>query len=405
MMNFVAEKAKPFAETKEEAILFLLTISLFMPFYFSVASVCLVAVMTMMNYQMRVKAFSAPYTGYLLGILIVPFFVAAVYSNYWGMLYEMVLIAVVITGFYVKSVMTPELFHKVLDLACTASIWCAGIAIYQKVSAYAAAPAYRPVSVFHNANTYGMMIEFIVIIALYRAFTNKRKMGFYFGVIALNLVGLYLAASVSALLATGCAVLTFLFLKKQYKIMAGFLAVTVLLSIACLLVPSLFPRGIIALDTTCTQRLSIWSTALKGIMRHPFMGTGAMSYQMIYEQYGGYQTYHCHNLLLDTLLNYGFVGLGAFGIYVIAQLKLLSLRFHNHTCTDMNILVIAMLAAVAVHGMTDVTIYWIQTGMLFMLLFASTGIGAESFENEIRIPAILPEYSDQLATLSAYLKN
>ncbi|NLG92562.1 MAG: O-antigen ligase family protein [Clostridiales bacterium] len=133
--------------------------------------------------------------------------------------------------------------------------------------------------------------------------------------------------------------------------------------------PSIFPRGLEAIDSTCGQRLSIWTTALRGITRHPFFGTGALSYQMICEQLGGYKTYHCHNLLLDTLLNFGFVGFGAIGIYCLAQLKLLLLRFKNNIGINMNILFTAALVSTAVHGMTDVTILWIQTALLFIFMF------------------------------------
>lgn len=405
MMNELSERAKPWAANTDELIVLLLTVSIFMPFYFSVAATCLVAVRTMMNYQARVKALSAPYTKFLLGFLIVPFFVSATYSNYWGMLYEMVLIAAVISGFYIRSIMTPRLFNNMLDLACAASIWCVGIAVYQKASAYAAAPAYRPISAFHNANTYGMMIEFVVIIALYRIFTNARLKKFYFAVIGLNLVGLYLSASVSAFAATVCAVFTVLMLKKQYRAAGGLVLGISLFFLAGLLVPAVFPRGILAIDTTCSQRLSIWTTALKGIAKNPLLGTGALSYQMIYEKYGGYATYHAHNLLLDTLLNFGFVGLGIIGFYMITQLKLLMLRFKNHVCNDMNILVVAAFVAVLVHGATDVTIFWIQTGLLFVLLFASTGIGSEAFEKDIRIPSLLPEYAEGLAAQPVYMKN
>ncbi len=399
------EKVKPWAENADELIVLLLTASLFAPFYFSVAAVCIVAVMTMMNYKARVKAFSPPYSKYLLGFLIVPFFVSATYSNYQGMIYQIVLIAVIICGFYVRSIMTSRLFDKMLDLACLASVWCVGIAVYQKVTAYSAAPNYRPISAFHNANTYGMMIEFIVIIALYRIFTKAQHKGFYFTVIGLNLVGLYLSASVSAFAATGCAVVAMLLLKKQYKAVGGIAGAVLLFFAIGILFPSVFPRGILAIDTTCSQRLSIWETTLKGIERHPLFGTGALSYQMIYDEFGGYKTFHSHNLLLDTLLNYGFVGLGAIGIYVISQLKLLSLRMKNRICGNMNILVIAALVAITVHGLTDVTIFWIQTGLLFMLMFSSMGIGSESLEKDIRMPSLLPEYTDGLEAQPIYMKR
>ena len=49
-------------------------------------------------------------------------------------------------------------------------------------------------------------------------------------------------------------------------------------------------------------------------------------------------------------------------------------RFQTNVCKNRNILVLVMFSAVLIHGCTDVTIFWIQTGMLFLLVYTSTGI-------------------------------
>ncbi len=386
-------------------LVLLLAVSIFTPFYFSVIVTCGIAVMTMMNCKKRVKAFSSPYSTFLLGFLIIPFFVSATYNNYWGMLYSLVLVAGVICGFYVKSVMTRPLFNQAMDIACLGSTWCAFIAIYQKITAYSAAPAYRPVSAFSNANYYGMMIEFVVIIAMYRIFTNVRLKKLYLAVIGINLIGLYLCASLSAFTAMTFAVMTMLLIKRKYKLSVQLILLACAFVAVGLIFPSIFPRGLNAIDNSYSQRLSIWLTAIKGISRHPLLGMGPMSYQMIYEQLGGYKTYHCHNLFLDTLLNFGYTGLGVIGIYVITQLKLLVLRFKNNICSNMNILLVAAFVAITVHGMNDVTIFWIQTGMLFILLFSSTGIGSEYLERKLRLPSLLPSYSEEATAHAVYIKN
>lgn len=365
-----------------------LVLSLFFPFYVSVVTVSIVAVMTMVNYRMRAKALEAPYCKPLLGVLIVPFFVSAVYNNYMGMLYSMLVLAAAVCAFYLRSIMTRALFNRMMDAACVASIVCAAVALIQKAAYFAATPDYRPASVFSNANYYGMMIEFLVLIALYRLFTNPKERVFYGIVIAVNMMGLYLCASMSACMGLLCAVLVLLYLKKYYKWMAVFLAVAAVAAVSSLLFPILFPR-VEAIDSTFGQRLSIWSAAVQGIRSHLLFGMGPTSYQMIYRVFDGYQTYHCHNLLLDTLLNYGLLGAGGIGLYLFVQCKVLWLRFRNHICTEMNILLTAAFTAVVVHGVTDVTIYWIQTGMLFLILFSSTGICADYVESKLRLPKLL----------------
>ncbi|HBG56072.1 MAG TPA: O-antigen ligase, partial [Ruminococcaceae bacterium] len=43
-----------------------------------------------------------------------------------------------------------------------------------------------------------MVLEFVIIIALYRAFTNPEHLAFYGAVLGLNFIGLYLTGSYSS---------------------------------------------------------------------------------------------------------------------------------------------------------------------------------------------------------------
>lgn len=380
----------------------LFTISIFLPFYFSLAAVSCIAFMTMVKYRIRTKAFSAPYTKLIFGFLAVSFFVAAIYNNYKGMAYSILIYAVVTCGLFLRSVMTRQLFRMAMDTACVGSLWCVLAAVIQKAITYAATPNYRPVSFFTNANYYGMIIEFVVIIALYRIFTNPDHINFYAVVIGLNLIGLYLTASCSSFLAMLSAVVVMLAYKKRVKMTAVFVAAIFACVAVFVFFPTLMPRSSDALETTVAQRLSIWGASIKAIEQTPIFGRGATAYQMICEQYGGYKTYHCHNLALDTLLNFGIVGMAAVCIYIGMQVRLLVLRFRNNICRDMNILSVAALTAVLVHGFTDVTIVWIQTAALFFLMTSSMGIGSAYLEQKIALPNLIPELEDRTA---AYIKN
>lgn len=388
----------------ERATVLLLTLSIFAPFYFSLVTVCCVALMTMINSRIREKAFRAPYTKLIFVFLFIWFFVAATYNNYMGMAYTILIYAIFTAGLYLRSVMTRPLFHESLDAACVGSLWCAAIAVLQKLTMMGAAPNYRPVSVFTNANYYGMMIEFTVIIALYRIFTNPRRTPFYAVVMGANFVGLYLTGSCSSLIAMLSAVFVVLLYQNNRKLMAGFFFAVGVGAAVGILFPAVLPRSSDALETTLSQRMSIWVTALRGIRQHPIFGRGAMAYQMIYDRFGGYKTYHSHNLLLDMLLNFGVVGTSAVCAYIFLQLRLLRARFRCFKCGEMNVLILAALTAIFVHGMTDVTILWIQTALLFFLLVSSLGIGS-AYTEEISLAELLPAYGGSRSALAAYLKD
>lgn len=386
-------------------LVLLLAASIFTPFYISMVIICGIALMTMINCKKRVRAFEAPYTKFLFVFLIVSFFVAAIYNNYIGMAYSILIYAVFSCALYLRSVMTRSIFNSAMDLVCVGSILSLFVALFQKAATYSIAPDYRPVSVFTNTNYYGMIIEFVIIIAIYRVFTNAELNAFYFAVIGLNFIGLYLTASFSSFAAMFSAVTLMLIIKNKRKVAFIFVLSVVAFIAVMVIFPKLLPRGSQALDHTLSQRLSIWSASIKGIEQHAFFGRGAMAYQMIYEQFSGYKTYHCHNLILDILLNFGIFGFVAIGIYLGVQGKLLLLRIRNNICMDMNILLIAAVCAVFVHGMTDVTIMWIQTAALFALIYSSTGISSGYIENNSRVSNLLPEYAGNSVGAVYYVKN
>lgn len=392
------------AEDVNCAVVLAFTFSIFLPFYFSLVTISCIAFMTMVKCRIRVRAFSAPYTKLIFTFLAGSFFVAAIYSNYKGMAYSILIYAIVTCGLYFRSIMTKRLFNMAMDAACIGSVWCAVAAIVQKAVTYAAAPNYRPVSAFTNANYYGMMVEFVVLIALYRIFTNSKRTSLYAAVIGLNFVGLYLTASCSSFAAMVCASAVILLYKHKSKI-ALFFAGTVVFGVALFLVfPSLLPRSSVALETTIAQRLSIWGASLRAFRQTPIFGRGATAYQMVGAQYGGYKTFHCHNLMLDMLLNFGLVGTAAIGVYVLMQLRMFVVRFRWRICRDMDVLAVAALVAVLVHGLTDVTILWIQTGAIFFLLLSSSGIQSAFAEERVRVPRLVSSLEGSSAQ-AVYLKN
>lgn len=386
-------------------IVLFLTASIFAPYYITITSVCFVSIVIMTNCKKREKAFSAPYTSFLFLFLTGAFFVAAIYNNYTGMVDAILCYAVIICSLYMRSVMTRRIFNQAMDLVCVGSVWCLFIAVFQKASLLSTAPEYRPVSVFFNANYYGMIIEFVIIIALYRIFTNIDLAAFYATVIGLNLIGLYLTASFSSVITMFCAVFVMLILKHKYMPAALFTLCGVMCVLAFFFFPQLLPRGSEALDHTLAQRLSIWSAAIQGIKQHPFFGQGAMSYQLICDKYGSYKTSHCHNLFLDILLNYGIFGLTAILTYAFVQLKILWLRVKNNIYGNMNILMIAATIAVLVHGLTDVTIFFVQTSALFLTIYSSIGISSAYFERDLAFSRLLIHCKESLSSQTALIKN
>ena len=75
-------------------------------------------------------------------------------------------------------------------------------------------------------------------------------------------------------------------------------------------------------------------------------------------------------------MNFGLVGLVCGVVFLGVVIRQLYLRYRRNVCKNMSILAASALTAVMVHGITDVTIFWIQTGLFFIMIFSSMGIGA-----------------------------
>ena len=373
------------------AIPIVLTVSIFLPYYVTETVVCLIAGLVVCSRVLREWVFDNPRASWLVLPMLIPFYVAAFYHNYKGIGAMALLLAAVICAMYLRRIMTRELFGRLLHIACLCSIACAGVAVGQKIAMWSYNPFFRPESMFFNANYYGTMAVFMVLVGTYQILNHVRFRWVYLATVFANLLGLYLCGSMSSLATMVISVMAMLlmFRRKKLVIMGAFLVLAG--GILVMLVPELYPR-LGDVEDTFGSRVTIWSTALKGIMETPLFGRGPEAYPLAYAQFGGYATYHCHNLLLDTLLNFGIVGTGLFAAFVVHQARQLYLRYKHYICREQCILIAAVSLAVLVHGLTDVTVFWIQTGMFFLLLFSASGIQPawRTIPRRLTVPELLP---------------
>ena len=352
-----------------------LTVSVFMPFYITLACMVLTAIIAVIKKPFRKAIFLNPYNLFIMSIMVYGAIVSSIYSNLIGVFYALIFLLALLVMFYGKYIMTRDLFDMMMDTACFTSVLCVPVALIQMIWFSWITVDGRPPATFTNANYYGMMIEFVVIICMYRIFTNPniKMRKWYVGVILVNLVGLYLSASMSSCMTLFLTMLIYLMVKGKYRSAVTVLFLLVALTAMILLSGQVFPR----MDTTTSifrVRIDVWSTALKGIADHPLFGMGPGAYRLIWEAHQGFQTFHAHNLFLDTLLNFGIIGGCALFFYMLLQIKLLMRQFQYPSRKNRNILILVMLAAVLIHGCTDVTIFWVQTGMLFLLVYTAIGI-------------------------------
>ena len=309
--------------------------------------------------------------------------VSLYYKNYLGALCSLVVWLILSMIIFYANHITKPLFEFLLDIIFFFSILAAiyGLFEYTKILANFTddfdvlifnSPENRLNSVFFNANYYAMMIEFFVLIGIYKLFHCQafQSIVYYLGVIVLNIFLLYLTGCRSAWPALACGILVLLLLERKYKSFFLILCVGLVALVFICLNPQYFPRASNILEYFGI-RVDIWAVAIKGIKDNFLFGQGPMTYMHIYKNYADIYTQHAHSIYLDPLLSYGIVGVGVIAPYVYQQFKSLVQVYRSKVDQPLMALIIATIAVTLVHGLLDYTVYFVQTGFVFLMLISS----------------------------------
>lgn len=310
---------------------------------------------------------------YIIAFCALGIMVPVFYGNWLGLAVGLAMCLIFIFALYARTVMTKPLLNRVIDISCVASVWCLGVAVVQQL--IFTEPSYRACATFMNPNYYATMIEFVVLLAVYRLLGNLRWPNrlFYLGVIGANIVGLYLCDCRTAWFALFLGIPVLLLINKRYKALALQLIFTAAFLIALPWLPNLLPR-LGSVGSSFDVRQSIWVTAIQGFLASPLFGEGGLTYQHIFRELGGYPTNHAHNLLLELLLNYGIAGVCLIAAYLMDNLKPLVRMLKQRSDPRLLSLIVATIVAVAAHGTMDATVFYIQTGMMLAVVLSCADV-------------------------------
>lgn len=359
---------------KTELLLLTTVASVFMPFFITCVMVVVVAVYAVCKREIFSLIIKTK------GIIILTVFCALIitvpifYQRWISVAVGVLALCVLIFFLFAQNIMTVKLYRKSFEICCLMSIWCFAYAVVQKLVMGA---AFRATAGLLNANYYATIIEFVILICVYCIITTPNTYKRYIPIIAINVVGLFLCDCQSSWLPIIVGVLILLYFNGYKKHTLVFLVIATIFMVVIIAIPGILPR-LDRFPQTFKTRLNIWTTAIEGIKLHPIFGQGSLTYMYIFEQFGGYKTYHAHSLYIDPFLSFGIVGVGLITSYIIPRIiYLFKVSFGKYTVQIKSIM-LASVAAVCIHGFTDFSIFWVQTGMLVCLIVSAVGIKIKS---------------------------
>ena len=378
----VIEKLKSLS--KQEGLLLGVILSIFLPFY--------LFVVIFISYLLWLV-----YTGEMKGILkrlsqhpVLLFFIAystaisLLAQNVMGVVSSVAMFLFTIFFYYYQSQLTPKFFRLTIEGILALSVLAAVFAalehfqIVKKFDYTFLSPRMqvwhqnRAEVAFFNPNYYGIICCFCIMIGFYLISTTKLRWLRIFSMIAIfaNLFGLNFTQNRTAFPAIIFGAIIYLFTTiKNWR--AFWLSIGVFgVGLAFLFSSDLGVR-MGTLDSSMEERVSIWNAGMALFKQNPFWGEGPLTYMHSFPRIGAPYHEHAHSIYIDTILSYGVVGTVLLGIASATPVRMLIDMSQVPSKRPILGLYLSFLTVVAVHGIFDLALFWIQTSFIFLLVMCS----------------------------------
>ena len=378
----VIEKLKSLS--KQEGLLLGVILSIFLPFY--------LFVIIFISYLLWLV-----YTGEMKGILkrlsqhpVLLFFIAystaisLLAQNVMGVVASVAMFLFAVFFYYYQSQLTPKFFRFTIEGVLASSVLAAVFAalehfqIVKKFDYTFLSPRMqvwhqnRAEVAFFNPNYYGIICCFCIMIGFYLISTTKLRWLRIFSMIAIfaNLFGLNFTQNRTAFPAIIFGAIIYLFTTiKNWR--AFWLSVGVFgVGLAFLFSSDLGVR-MGTLDSSMEERVSIWNAGMALFKQNPFWGEGPLTYMHSFPRIGAPYHEHAHSIYIDTILSYGVVGTVLLGIASSTPVRMLIDMSQVPSKRPILGLYLSFLTVVAVHGIFDLALFWIQSSFIFLLVMCS----------------------------------
>ena len=378
----VIEKLKSLS--KQEGLLLGVILSIFLPFY--------LFVIIFISYLLWLV-----YTGEMKGILkrlsqhpILLFFIAystaisLLAQNVMGVVSSVAMFLFAIFFYYYQAQLTPKFFRLTIEGVLASSVLAAVFAalehfqIVKKFDYTFLSPRMqvwhqnRAEVAFFNPNYYGIICCFCIMIGFYLISTTKLRWLRIFSIVAIfaNLFGLNFTQNRTAFPAIIFGAIIYLFTTiKNWR--AFWLSIGVFgVGLAFLFSSDLGVR-MGTLDSSMEERVSIWNAGMALFKQNPFWGEGPLTYMHSFPRIGAPYHEHAHSIYIDTILSYGVVGTVLLGIASATPVRMLIDMSQVPSKRPILGLYLSFLTVVAVHGIFDLALFWIQSSFIFLLVMCS----------------------------------
>lgn len=370
--------------SSKELILLGIILSIFLPFYLFVVVLCLYIISLIFTGDMKSILQKMGEHPMLLLFLSYSTVISILEQNWMGLVASVGMFLFTIFFLHYQSILSHKFFRLILQFVLFGSVLSAAFASlehFQIVKKFNYAFLSPNMQVWHqnraevtffNPNYYGIICCFCIMIAFYLFTTTKLNWLKVFCVIAgfVNLFGLNFTQNRTAFPAIIAGAIIYLFTTiKNWK--AFWLSIGVFAIGLSFLFSSDLGVRMGTLDSSMEERISIWDAGMALFKQNPFWGEGPLTYMHSYPRIHAPYHEHAHSLYIDTILSYGIVGTILLVLSSVAPVRLMMDMSQESGKRPIIGLYLSFLTVVAVHGIFDLALFWIQSGFIFLLVMCS----------------------------------
>ncbi|HGJ1136616.1 TPA: O-antigen ligase family protein [Streptococcus pneumoniae] len=370
--------------SSKELILLGIILSIFLPFYLFVVVLCLYIISLIFTGDMKSILQKMGEHPMLLLFLSYSTVISILAQNWMGLVASVGMFLFTIFFLHYQSILSHKFFRLILQFVLFGSVLSAAFASlehFQIVKKFNYAFLSPNMQVWHqnraevtffNPNYYGIICCFCIMIAFYLFTTTKLNWLKVFCVIAgfVNLFGLNFTQNRTAFPAIIAGAIIYLFTTiKNWK--AFWLSIGVFAIGLSFLFSSDLGVRMGTLDSSMEERISIWDAGMALFKQNPFWGEGPLTYMHSYPRIHAPYHEHAHSLYIDTILSYGIVGTILLVLSSVAPVRLMMDMSQESGKRPIIGLYLSFLTVVAVHGIFDLALFWIQSDFIFLLVMCS----------------------------------
>ncbi|HGR2037470.1 TPA: O-antigen ligase family protein [Streptococcus pneumoniae] len=370
--------------SSKELILLGIILSIFLPFYLFVVVLCLYIISLIFTGDMKSILQKMGEHPMLLLFLSYSTVISILAQNWMGLVASVGMFLFTIFSLHYQSILSHKFFRLILQFVLFGSVLSAAFASlehFQIVKKFNYAFLSPNMQVWHqnraevtffNPNYYGIICCFCIMIAFYLFTTTKLNWLKVFCVIAgfVNLFGLNFTQNRTAFPAIIAGAIIYLFTTiKNWK--AFWLSIGVFAIGLSFLFSSDLGVRMGTLDSSMEERISIWDAGMALFKQNPFWGEGPLTYMNSYPRIHAPYHEHAHSLYIDTILSYGIVGTILLVLSSVAPVRLMMDMSQESGKRPIIGLYLSFLTVVAMHGIFDLALFWIQSGFIFLLVMCS----------------------------------